>query len=94
MERVVELYVQSAAKRISDQRIAGMVAQLGVKPLERAAIIAPRTLAEAAQTARTLAGGRQLLKVINRAARGEKLTEATLRAQERRFPELGSTLNI
>lgn len=89
LERVVELYVQSAAKRISDQRIAGMVAQLGEKPLERAARIAPRTLAEATETARTLAGARQIVKAINRAVRGEKLTEATLRAQERRFPELG-----
>ena len=89
LERVVELYIQSAAKRISDQRIAAMVARFGEKPLERAARIAPQTLAEAAQTARTLAGARQLVKVINRAARGEKLTEQTLLAQERRFPELG-----
>ncbi|KKN64754.1 hypothetical protein LCGC14_0488860 [marine sediment metagenome] len=92
LERVTELYIQSAAKRISDQRIAGMVAQFGEKPLERAARIAPQTLAEARQTARTLVGGRQLLKVINRAVRGEKLPEATLLAQERRFPELGRRL--
>ncbi len=92
LERVTELYIQSAAKRISDQRIAGMVAQLGEKPLERAARIAPRTLAEAKQTALTLAGARRLVKVINRAIRGEKLTEQTLRAQERRFPELGRRL--
>ncbi|KKN56451.1 hypothetical protein LCGC14_0572240 [marine sediment metagenome] len=89
MERVVELYLQSAAKRISDQRIAGMVAQFGVKPLERAMAIAPQTLAEAKKTAFTLVGARRLVKVINRAVRGEKLTEQTLRAQERRFPELG-----
>ena len=92
LERVVELYIQSAAKRISDQRIAGMVAQLGAKPLERAAAIAPRTLAEARETALRLAGARHLVKVINRAVRGEKLTEVTLRAQERRFPELGRKL--
>ncbi|KKK78454.1 hypothetical protein LCGC14_2843410, partial [marine sediment metagenome] len=92
LERVVELYIQSAAKRISDQRIAGMVAHLGAKPLERAARIAPQTLAEAKQTALTLAGARRLVKVISRVARGEKLTEQTLRAQERRFPELGRRL--
>ena len=89
LERVTELYVQSAAKRISDQRIAAMVAPFGKTPLERAAIIAPQTLAEAKQTALTLAGARRLVKVINRAARGEKLTEQTLLAQERRFPEIG-----
>ncbi len=89
LERVTELYIQSAAKRISDQRIANMVLPLGEKPLERALRIAPQTLAEAKTTALTLAGARRLVKVINRAARGEKLTEQTLRAQERRFPELG-----
>ncbi len=89
LERVTELYIQTAAKRISDQRIAGMVAQLGAKPLERAAAIAPQTLAEARRTALTLTGARRLAKVINRAVRGEKLTEVTLRAQERKFPELG-----
>ncbi len=92
LERVTELYLQSAAKRISDQRIANMVLQFGEKPLERAARIAPRTLAEARETALTLAGARRLTKVINRAVRGEKLTESTLRAQERRFPELGRKL--
>lgn len=92
LERVTELYVQSAAKRISDQRIAGMITQFGVKPLERAAMMAPLTLAEARQTAVTLAGAKRLSKVINRAVRGERLTEATLLAQERRFPALGSRL--
>ena len=92
LERVTELYIQSAAKRISDQRIAGMVSQFGEKPLERAARIAPQTLREARETAFRLAGARHLVKVINRAARGEKLTEATLKAQERRFPELGKRL--
>lgn len=92
LERVTELYIQSAAKRISDQRIAEMVAGLGAKPLERAAKIAPKTLAEAREAAITLAGARRLTKVIQRAIRGEKLTEQTLMAQERRFPELGRRL--
>jgi len=92
LERVVELYMQSAAKRIADQRIAGMIGKLGVTPLERAIQIAPETLRAATATAKTLAGANNLAKVIRRAARGEKLTAATLAAQERRFPELGKQL--
>ena len=92
LERVVELYVQSAAKRIADQRIAGMVGRFGEKPLERALKIAPEVIQAAKDTTFRLAGARQLAKVVRRAARGEKLTEATLRAQERRFPDLGRQL--
>lgn len=92
LERVVDLYVQTAAKRIGDQRIAEMVSGMGQTALERATGIAPEVLKRSSETARYLAGARQLEKVINRAIRGEKLTEATLQAQERRFPELGNRL--
>lgn len=92
LERVLGLYIQSAAKRISDERIAGMTAGLGEKPIERAMKFAPEVLTKAKETAYTLAGAKQLIKVVNRAIRGETLTEATLKAQERRFPELGKRL--
>ena len=44
LEQALDLYIQSAAKRVADQRIANMVAGFGVKPTERipAAIKIPR----------------------------------------------------
>ena len=92
LEQALDLYAQSAAKRIADQRIAGMVAEFGKKPVERAWEMAPKVMIGARETAVTLAGARHLVKIINRAARGEKLPEATLIAQERRFPELAGRL--
>ena len=35
LEQALDLYVQSAAKRVADQRVANMVAGFGVKPTER-----------------------------------------------------------
>lgn len=92
LEQAVDLYVQSAAKSIGDKRIADMVAPFGAKPLERAWGMAPEIMGRARETAITLAGARRLTAVIRRAARGEKLPEATLAAQERRFPEMGRRL--
>ena len=92
LERVVELYVQSAAKRVADQRIAGMVGKLGVTPLERALKIAPETLQAARETTLRLSNAKLLLKASSRAARGEALPEVTLRSLERKFPDLGRQL--
>ncbi|KKN74723.1 hypothetical protein LCGC14_0387650 [marine sediment metagenome] len=92
LERVVELYVQSAAKRISDQRIAGMTAQFGETALQRAERQAPQVLVRAAATKREREAAGALVKVVNRAVRGEKIPEVTLQAMERRFPELGKQL--
>ena len=92
LERVVELYVQSAAKRVADQRIAGMVGKLGVTPLERALKIAPETIQAARETALRLGNAKLLLKASSRAARGEALPEVTLRSLERKFPDLGRQL--
>ena len=92
LERVVELYIQSASKRIADQRIAEMLAPLGETALQRAWGLAPEVMKEAITTTKQLAGAKQLVKVLQRASRGEKLPVGTLSAQERRFPELGAKL--
>ncbi len=92
LDKVLNLYVQSAAKRISDQRIANMVAPLGQKALERAWKQAPQIMKTAQETTSQLAGAKQLQRVINRAIRGETLPEATLAAQERKFPGMAQKL--
>ena len=89
LERVVELYVQSASKRIADQRLAEAVAVLGEKPLERAWARAPEIMRTAKETAITLGATKQANKIIQRAIRGEKLPEATLKSIENKLPELG-----
>ena len=89
LDKVVNLYIQSAAKRISDQRIANMIAPLGRTALEK---LSPVIAKQARETAYTLAGAKQLGKVINRAIRGEQLTEATISAQERRLPGMAQKL--
>ena len=92
LERVTELYIQSAAKRIADQRIADSIASLGAKPLERAWEMAPAKMMAAKESAARYGGSIYTVKVLNRAIRGEKLTEATLSAVERKMPELGAAV--
>ena len=92
LERIVELYIQSAAKRISDQRIANMVAPFGETALQRAQRQAPQILAQAAATKRTRVATVALIKTINRAIRGERIPEVTLQAAERKLPELGAAV--
>ena len=92
LEKVVDLYVQSAAKRISDQRIAGLVEGLGKTPLSRAWEIAPQVMQSAKEVSAKYGASLQLIKTINRSIRGEKLPEVTLQSIERKFPELGNAV--
>jgi len=92
LEQSLDLYIQSAAKKIADKRIADMVAPFGAKPLERAYAKAAPVMEEARKTAAQLGAAKNLIKATNRAIRGEKLPENTISAIERKLPELGKEL--
>ena len=91
-EHVLDLYIRSAAKKISDNRVAQLLTKYGALPSERLAEKFPGKLAAGIATTKQLAGAKHLVNVLQRAARGEKLTGATIAAQERRFPGIGKQL--
>ena len=89
LRAVVETRIAAGNKAIADKMFADYLKPLGKTPLER---MPAGIKQEAWETSREYAGIRQFQKVTNRAIRGETLTEQTLQAQERRFPELGAQL--
>ncbi len=94
LEQALDLYIQGAAKKIGDKRLYDMTASFGKTALERAYGIAPEVMAEATTRAAVLGAAKSLIKVANRALRGEKLPEATLKSIERNIPELGARLRV
>jgi len=91
-EEWIGTYIEEAFKKIGDERFALMVAEYGTKPSVILAERAPELVARAELTQAELAGAAKFESVINRAIRGERLPEATLKAMEKQFPELGYRL--
>lgn len=91
-ELYVGSYIEEAFKKIADARMEKYVEPFGILPSERLAERFPEVVEKAAFTKTELADAAKFHSVINRAIRGERLPEQTLRATERRFPELGKKL--
>jgi hypothetical protein len=91
-EASIGSYIEEAYKAIANGRVEEQLQEFGVTPSERLAERFPEVAERAELTKEELADAAQLHSVINRAIRGEKLPEQTLRAMERRFPELGAKL--
>ena len=88
-ELAITTYIEEAFRKIADARLEKYVAEFGVLPSERLAERFPEIVERAALTKTELADAAKFGSLINRAIRGEKLPEGTLRAIERRFPDLG-----
>ena len=89
-------FIQEAFKKIADARFVRYVeehaAEFGVTPAERLLERFPQLVERATLTQTELKDAANFGSVINRAIRGEKIPEQTLRAMERRFPEMGARL--
>jgi len=88
-EEYISTFIEEAFKKVADARVAKYVEAFGVKPSDILAQRFPELVGRAALTEVELGNAAYFQSVINRAIRGEKLPEQTLRALERRFPELG-----
>ena len=89
----VTTYIEEAFKKIADQRFIKYIEQFGgITPAARLAERFPELIERAALAQKELADAAYFGSAVNRAIRGEKLPEQTLRAIERRFPELGGRL--
>ncbi|KKN74851.1 hypothetical protein LCGC14_0386000 [marine sediment metagenome] len=95
-EVAVGTYIEGAFKKIADARFVKYVeqnaAEFGITPAERLAERFPEVVEKATLTKIELADAANFESNINRAIRGEKLAPGTLKAMERRFPELGVRL--
>ena len=85
----VGTYIQSAFNKIAAERFEQYTAKFGATPLERLMERYPGLAERVAFTQTELANAANFQSVINRAIRGEQIPEQTLRAIEKRFPELG-----
>jgi len=88
-ELAISSYIEGAFKKIADARVVKYLEPFGVLPAERLAERFPEIVERAALTKTELADAAKFQSIINRAIRGEKIPEQTLRAMERRFPEMG-----
>ena len=88
----VGTYIEGAFNKIAAARFEAYTAEFGATPLERLMQRFPGLAERAALTQTELADAAKFGSVINRAIRGEQIPEATLKAMERRFPELGHRL--
>ena len=95
-EIAVAEYVEQAFRNIADERfvryLAGFEEIAGLKPSQRLLERFPELAQRAVLRAEELVDANHFVDLINRVLRGERLTEQTLRAMERRFPELGHRL--
>lgn len=85
-------YIEEAYKKIAGERVTADLQAFGVTPSERLLERFPEVVERAERTKEELADAARLHELVLRAKRGEKLTEQTLRAMERRFPDLGRRL--
>jgi hypothetical protein len=83
-------YIEGAFNKIAATRFENYVAEFGRTATERLAERYPGLAERAALTQTELADAAKFSSVINRAIRGEAIPEQTIRAMERRFPELGA----
>jgi len=91
-EDYISTYIQEAYNKVADARFAAEVAEFGTKPIDVLRERYPEVLERAELTAQELVDARKFEAVVGRASRGERIPEQTLRAMERRFPELGRRL--
>ncbi len=85
----VGTFIEEAFRKIAGSRSAKYLEPFGVLPSERLVARFPEVVEKALLTKTELADAAHFGSVINRAIRGEKLPEGTLRALESRFPDLG-----
>ena len=85
-------YIEDAFRKVANERLEKYVAEFGITPSERLLQRFPEVAEAARLTQVELRDARYLQSAVNRAVRGEKLPEATLKAIERRFPEQGQRL--
>jgi len=85
----VDMRLTTGNKAIADKQFGDFLAPMGKIPTERMDLAVKSRYWGAT---RQYVGIRHFQAVVNRAIRGEKIPEATLLAQERRFPELGLAL--
>lgn len=87
-------YIEQAFRRLADERFVEYVSKFEAIAGQRPAVKLLETFPELAQRAilraEEFADTKYFTNAINRAIRGERLPEQTLRAVERRFPEFGS----
>jgi len=95
-EDAVRTYIQEAFKKVADARSLSYIDKnltgFGITPAERLAGKFPQVVARATLTKQEAEDVNKLVAIINRAIRGEAIPEQTLRAMERRFPEMGARL--
>jgi len=85
-------YIEEAYKKVAGERVMADLQAFGVTPTERLLERFPEIAERAERTQKELADAARLHELVLRAKRGEKLTEQTLRAMQRRFPDLGRRL--
>jgi len=88
-ELAITSYIEEAFNKIANERFLKYIEPFGILPSERLAERFPELVERAMLTQTELADAAKFGSLINRAIRGEKLPEQTLRAIERRFPDLG-----
>lgn len=92
IEVSVGTYIEEAMKKIAGERFKGMVAEFGISPAELLEQRYPGVTERAEKSKVNLADAAQLHALVLRAKRGEKLTDQTMKAVEKRFPDLGRRL--
>ncbi len=84
----IKTYIEGAFQKVGDERFLKYTEEFGVTPTERLAERYPEVVAVAELTKTELADAAKFQSVVNRAIRGEKIPEQTLKAIEARFPDI------
>jgi len=91
-EASIGTYIEETYKAVANKRVEEQLQEFGVTPSERLEERYPEAVERAERTQGDLADAAKLHSLVLRAKRGEILPGQTLRAIQRRFPELGGRL--